>query len=406
MRTLFLLLVCCLVLQLTAHPKKNKTDVPYLVVLSMDAFRWDYPEMYDTPYLDSLAKIGVRAESLQPCFPSKTFPNHYTMATGLYPDKHGIVQNTFTDPVLRDYRLGDRKAVQNADFYNGEPIWVTAEKQDIRSACFFWPGSEAPIEGIYPSVWKKYNHDTPFEARADSIVAWLQKPAEKRPHLIMWYMHEPDGIGHNHGPKSLETKETVEYLDSLVGDFCKKINRLPMADSINLVFTSDHGMGAISAKKAISLDNYIKDAWITKVKGSNPVYLFQPASEAFADSIQNVVETIKGMNCWAKEDLPQNLHYGKNERIFDLVCVAKPGWSIYWKNSEYGTGGAHGYDPVWKDMHAIFYATGPAFKKGYFQPSFENTNLYSLFAKILGLHPAKTDGNLHVVEGMLLDTDD
>lgn len=384
----------------TTKPYKN--DTPYVVILSMDAFRWDYPQMYDTPNLDSIAKIGVKAESLQPCFPSKTFPNHYTMATGLYPDNHGIVQNSFSDGELGEYRLSDRNAVQNPEFYDGEPIWVTAEKQGVRSACFFWPGSEAPIKGTYPSTWKKYNGSVPFEARADSVISWLNKPVAKRPHLIFWYMHEPDGVGHDFGPQSNETKQMVEHLDSIVGDFCQKINQLDIADSINLIFTADHGMGAISKQKVIRLDNFLKEEWIADVKGGNPVILIEPARENFADSIQNSLAMLENLSCWQKNEIPKDLHYGKHDRVYSIVCAAKPGWSIYWKKSNYGNGGTHGYDPAWKDMHAIFYATGPAFKKAYVHPTFQNTNLYPLVAEILKLKPIKTDGKLKSVKQMLL----
>ncbi len=403
MKNRLVLFLLILAFQATAQNSvKYKTDVPYLVVLSMDAFRWDYPEKYHTPHLDSIAAHGVKAESLQPAFPSKTFPNHYTMATGLYPQNHGIVQNVFTDPELGNYSLGNRKAVQNARFYGGEPIWVTAEKQGVRSACYYWPGSEAPVKGIYPSAWKAFDASVPFAARADSVVAWLKKPAAQRPHLIMWYIEEPDATSHAFGPDSKETKQTVEEIDQLIGTFMKEINALPIADSINLVFTADHGMAKISEEKAIPLNNFIKDNWILAVQGSNPVFLIQPSSPAFADSIQQALSVAEHLNCWKKSEVPEYLHYGKNERIFDIVCAAKPGWSIYWKKTNYGNGGAHGYDPRVKEMHAIFYATGPAFKNGYLHPVFENVNLYSLFAAILHLEPANNDGKLKNVEDMLL----
>lgn len=403
MKSRFVFFLLIFALQASARiPVNPKADVPYLVVLSMDAFRWDYPQKYHTPHLDSIAANGVKAESLQPAFPSKTFPNHYTMATGLYPQNHGIVQNVFTDPELGTYKLSNREAVQNARFYGGEPIWVTAEKQGVRSACFYWPGSEAPIKGIYPSTWKTFDASVPFQARADSVIAWLKKPVGERPHLIMWYIEEPDAISHAHGPDSKETQQTVENIDRLIGAFMKQINALPNADSINLVFTADHGMAKISEEKAIALDKHIKHDWVASVQGSNPVYLIQPAGPAFADSIQHSLSKSEHLNCWKKTELPAYLHYGKNIRIFDIVCSAKPGWSIYWENSKYGNGGAHGYDPRFKDMHAVFYATGPAFKKAFTQPTFENVNLYALFAAILHLQPATNDGKLEKVEDMLL----
>lgn len=405
MRTTIILLLCVASIQALAQPGGlYKTKAPYLVVLSMDAFRWDYPQIYDTPNLDSIAQNGTKVHSLQPSFPSKTFPNHYTIATGLYPQNHGIVQNVFTDPVLGEYRLSNRQAVQNPAFYGGEPIWVSAEKQGVKSACYFWPGSEAPIKGYYPSIWKKFDASVPFQARADSVIQWLKKPASERPHLIMWYLEEPDGISHKYGPDSPETRQTVESIDQLIGHFMAQIKQLPIADSVNLVFTADHGMAKISAQRSIALEQYIKDEWVSAVKGSNPVYFIQPASPAFSDSIQTALETVsEHLACWPKNKVPDSLHFGNNPRIYDLVCAAKPGWSIYWKATQFSNGGTHGYAPAFKDMHAIFYAVGPAFKKHYEHPTVENTNLYALFAAILNLAPAKTDGNIENVKDMLVE---
>jgi len=179
---------------------QNSQTQPYLVMLSLDGFRWDYADKVPTPNLDKIAKMGVKAESLQPSFPSKTFPNHYTIATGLYPDHHGIVLNAFYDPETdRYYSIRDRKTVEDGTFYGGEPIWNTAEKQGVKAGTFFWVGSDADIQKMHPSYWKKYEHNFPFEQRIDSVISWLQLPEEKRPHLILWYMHEPDSKGHRYG---------------------------------------------------------------------------------------------------------------------------------------------------------------------------------------------------------------
>jgi len=191
----FKILAACFLLLVTIT--LNSQEKPYLVILSMDGFRWDYPEKVATPNLDSVAAVGVKAKSIIPSFPTKTFPNHYTMVTGLYPDHHGIVQNEFYDPESgRYYRIGDRKAVMDGTFYGGEPIWVTAEKQDVKSASYYWVGSEAEIGGVRPAYWKEYDGKVPFENRIDSVISWLRLPEEKRPHLILLYFDEPDGYGH------------------------------------------------------------------------------------------------------------------------------------------------------------------------------------------------------------------
>jgi alkaline phosphatase D len=209
---------------LTSCYNKKNTEQAYLVILSLDGFRWGYPDSIPTPNLDAIAANGVKAVSLRPAFPSKTFPNHYTMATGLYPDHHGIVLNSFYDPASgREYAIRDREAVEDGYFYGGEPIWVTAEKQGVKSASYFWVGSEAEIKGYRPSIWKEYEHKFPYDQRMDSVIAWLQLPPGQRPHLILWYMDEPDHSGHYYGPFSEGTNKIIMYEDSLLGIFIEKI---------------------------------------------------------------------------------------------------------------------------------------------------------------------------------------
>ncbi len=380
---------------------KKEPSKPYVIMLSMDAFRWDYPEIYHTPNLDSIAKLGVKAKALIPCFPSKTFPNHYSMATGLYPDHHGIVQNSFYDKKLGlSYRISDRKAVENPVFYGGEPIWATAKKQGIKSASYFWVGSETTSKEMNPTYWKKYDHYFPFEQRIDSVIAWLQLPEEKRPQLIMWYMHEPDAIGHDFGPYAQETGNMIKHLDSLVGVFTKKINKLSIAKDINLIFTADHGMGPISNDRKVILKSLIPEDWVEIVKGSNPVYLLDIKQE-FEDSVDSILKSTNHISAWKTNEVPERFHYGSNPRTMDFVIAADSAWSIYWDKPKYKGSGTHGYDNMNTDMHAIFYGIGPAFKTNHSHPAFYNIDLYNLISKILGLKPAKNDGDYNRVKDML-----
>ncbi len=381
----------------------SKPDKPYVVMLSLDGFRWDYADMAETPNLDEIAVNGVKAAYLMPCFPTKTFPNHYSIATGLYPDNHGIVNNSFYDPDMDAYyAVGNESAVTNPDFYDGEPIWVTAEKQNITTASFFWVGSEAPIMGILPTYTKKYDHDFPFEQRIDTVIAWLNLPEKKRPHLILWYMDEPDSQGHSTGPMSIEVKNTVEYLDGLVGDFMSKIKALPHADKINIIVTSDHGMGEISSDRTIALTDHIDPEWFNVIQGSNPVYTFMVKQE-YRQTALDALTGIEHVYTWEVNDIPERLHYGSNSRILDIVVVADSSWSLRWDTpSNPYTGGTHGYDNYNKDMHTIFYAMGPAFKSGYIDPGFNNIDIYPLIAEILDLVPAEVDGSLENVSSLLV----
>ncbi len=382
-------------------------DIPeeqYVIMLSLDGCRWDYPQIAEMPHLESIARKGVKLESLQPVFPTKTFPNHYSMATGLYPDNHGIVQNSFYDPDMDSYyKLGDRAAVENGEFYGGEPIWVTAQKQGLKAASYFWVGSEAPVQGTYSERWKLYDHDFPYESRIDSVISWLKLPKKQRPRLITWYMDEPDGTGQTYSPDSPELKEKLEYLDGLIGDFLNKISQLPIADQVNVIITSDHGMTRTSGDKVIYFDDHIESTWLDTALGWNPVWMLDP-KPGMEDSVYSRFSAVPHLQVWKKDSIPAQLNYGANKRVMDIVVTADKGWSIGWRKNEVPSGyvgGAHGYDPKYKDMHAIFYAQGPAFKHGYVHPTVENVNIYPLLAKILNLKPAETDGKLENVSRML-----
>ncbi|MBT3227956.1 MAG: alkaline phosphatase family protein [Candidatus Marinimicrobia bacterium] len=400
-----LILIVFVLIACTSNPYVKKIPKEqYVVMLSLDGCRWDYPQMANMPNLEAIAREGVKLESLQPAFPSKTFPNHYSIATGLYPDNHGIVQNTFYDPDMDAYyKIRDRDAVENGDFYGGEPIWVTAEKQGLKTGSFYWVGSEAPVSGTYPSRWKKYNHTFPYEARVDSVIAWLSLPKDQRPRLITWYYPEPDGVGHKFSPESEEVKAKLEYLDSLIGDFRHKLAQLPIANQVNVIVTSDHGMARTSGDKIIYFDDYIQPAWIDTALGSNPIWMFDAMPE-YLDSVYLNLQRAEHLQVWKRDSIPDALHYGSHPRVMDIVAAPDLHWSVGWRAREYPSdyvGGTHGYDPRYKDMHAIFYASGPAFKHGYVHPTVENVNIYPLIAKILNLKPAETDGKLENVSRML-----
>jgi len=381
-------------------PKQSEEE-PYVVMLSVDGFRWDYPDKVETPNLDRIAKIGIKAKSLRPCFPSKTFPNHYSMATGLYPDHHGIVGNSFYAPDLDAfYAIQDREAVENGDFYRGEPIWTTAEKQGIITGSYFWVGSEAPCQGIRPTYWKKYDHYFPFEQRIDSVISWLQLPENIRPHLITWYIHEPDALGHSYGPDSDTMKYEIHYLDSLIGVFMSKVNSLPYKDKINIIVTSDHGMATIKKSKTVILKKSIQEKWFDKIEGSSPVFNLK-FNEEYRDTALAVLKSIKELKVWEHGKLPERLHYGTNPRTLDLIVVADSSYNVVWNVKRAHDGGNHGFDNFNKDMHAIFYAYGPAFKINYIHPTFNNVDIYPLITEILKLQPTEVDGKLENVIEML-----
>ncbi|MFZ4399626.1 MAG: ectonucleotide pyrophosphatase/phosphodiesterase [Bacteroidales bacterium] len=393
---LFLFLVSY---QLFAQQKAGKQ--PYLIVISLDGFRWDYPEIYHLTHFDSIAKIGVKANSIQPCFPTVTFPNHYSMATGLYPENHGIVQNKFYDNALKlTYKIGDSKTVMDERFYGGEPIWVTAEKQNLKTASFYWVGSEAPIKGIHPSFWKLYENKIPFDQRIDTVIHWLQMPEKERPHLVMFYLPEPDAISHDYGPESYETKKMLTYLDSLLWVFVQKLKDLSIGNEINVIITSDHGMSTVSKDRNIIIDDYLNPLWIKGMYGYNPCYNITAADNCI-DSIYISLKNRPHLKVWKVKEVPKRLHYNNNQRIADIVVVADSSWSISRKKDKPPFGGAHGYDNDNMDMHGIFYAFGPDFKKDYKRKCFNNIQLYVLMSQLLKIKPVPSDGNLKKINDVL-----
>jgi predicted AlkP superfamily pyrophosphatase or phosphodiesterase len=402
-RLSWLLLLFALSILLTGLRKDGREPYKnYVVMVSMDAFRWDYADLYDTPNLDKLAKEGVKADRLIPSFPTVTFPNHYTIATGLYPNHHGIVNNSFPAPDIGlYYRIGDRTAVENPDFYGGEPIWITAMNQGIISASFFWVGSEAPIKGKHPAYWKKYDESITYEERIDTVVRWLSYPPEKRPGFVTLYFDEPDATAHDTGPVSPEIEKVVERLDSLIGVLRLKLSALPYSKRINLIVLSDHGMGQISPDRYVNLRSVVPQRMVASMFGGNPVYTMN-AAEGKKDSVLYYLNRVKGLKAYAKSEVPAHLHYGTHPRIQDIVVIADSSWSIGTRpdGSSY-RGGAHGYDNANSDMHAIFYAAGPAFKKGYSFDQLNNVDIYNLICRILNITPAENDGNPDHIKKLL-----
>jgi alkaline phosphatase D len=366
----------------------------YVLLVSLDGFRWDYPQLYNTPNINKIAIDGVKADRLIPSFPTVTFPNHYTIATGLYPDHHGLIDNNFVAPDLGlSYRMSDRAAVENPSFYGGEPIWITAEKQGAKAASFFWVGSEAAVGGIHPAYWKKYDGTVTYEARIDTVVKWLGYSENKRPELVTLYFDEPDATGHKFGPKSPQTKKVVERLDSLMGVLRLKLSSLPYNKRINIILVSDHGMEAISSQRYINLKEFVPERMISSLEGGNPVYFIDPR-QGKLDSVLLLLNARKGLKAWSKSNVPARLHFGTNPRIPQIVVVADSSWSIGTRpDGSSLRGGAHGYDNSNSDMFAIFYAAGPAFKKNYQFHELNNTDIYGMICRILNLKPAPNDGN-------------
>lgn len=374
-------------------------DKHYVVLVSLDGFRYDYPKKYGAKHLLAIGAKGASApEGMIPAYPSLTFPNHYTLVTGLYPEHHGIVNNNFYDPARKQtYSLRDAKTVTDGSWYGGVPLWSLAEKQGMRTACFFWPGSEAKIAGERPSFYLHYTEDYPDDQRIDQVISWLKLPPEQRPHFITLYYPNVDHQGHLHGPDSVQVREAVQHVDALMGQLEEKLNALNLP--IDLIVVADHGMARVEGDW-ITLDKYANFDNFTIV-GS----LLYPNTEADAEhAYQKLKAAQAGFQVYRRANVPAELHYNDNPREGDPVIVAQGPFLIRahapaaGKPEPFTPAGEHGYNPfAMTSMRAIFFAEGPDIHPGTKLKPFENVNVFPMIVKILDLDSPKVDGSPNVL---------
>ncbi len=382
----------------------------YLVLVSLDGFRWDYARRDGARHLLTIGREGAWApQGMLPSFPSLTFPNHFTIVTGLYPEHHGLVANTFYDESKQArYSLSDLNAVTDGSWYSGVPLWSLAESQGMRSACLFWPGSEAEIAGHRPTWYARFDSrteatDAVQQARIDDAVALLKLPPADRPHFLAIYYNEPDHEGHEYGPDAPQTKAAVLKMDAMVARLKVALDktRLP----IDLVVVSDHGMVKI-ASPWITLDEF------ADLSGFDTAgQLLYAKTEADRARAYNQLKRVSSQFVvYRREKVPGNLHYNENPREGDPIVIATGPFAIRAhkpppdKPDPPLIPGAHGFDPhSMPEMKASFFAEGPDILPGKIVQPFENVNLYPWMAHMLGLAPPKTDGNPNILAGTLRD---
>ncbi len=379
-----------------------------VLLVSIDGFRADYLDRPQARQLRRLANQGVRARWLTPVFPSKTFPNHYSIVTGLYPVHHGIVSNTMLDPASgRRFRIDDPLSVRDSSWWGGEPIWVTAVKQGLRSATFFWPGSEAAVEGIRPTWWKRYDSRVRNATRVRQVIDWLSAPAGQAPALVTLYFSDVDHAGHEFGPDAPQTDSAIARVDAAIGRLLAGLDQRGLAARVDLIVVSDHGMAPVSAERTVYLDDYLDLADVTIVE-SSPVAALIPRAGRAAEVYRRLEGANPHLTVYRKDETPPRWHYRDNPRTAPILAVAEEGWLISTRARRGASRrpverGTHGYDPEVPSMHALFVARGPAFRRGATVPPFTNVHLYQLMTHILGLRPAPNDGSLDSVRAVLRD---
>ncbi len=367
-----------------------------MILVSIDGFKPDYLKRGVTPNLNALAAQGASAEAMHPSFPSITFPNHYTLVTGLRPDRNGIVGNSMEDsriPGIR-FSLGNREAANDRRWWDqAEPIWSTAEKRGLRTATMFWPGSEAAIQGVRPSEWRSYDSKVPASERVDTLLGWLDRPIASRPVFLTLYFEDVDHAGHEYGPEAVQTTQAAAHVDEAIGRLVAGLKARNI--KANIVLVSDHGMAAMSKQRVILLDQVAPaDSYRLVTSGSYAGLEAKPGQDSVLAGA--LLKPHQHMQCWRKEAIPPRFHYGQNPRVPGFICLAEVGWQIApdARAAERTPAGGHGYDNMAAEMQAIFIAAGPAFKAGIVLAPFDNVDVYPLVMHLIGLQPLPSDGSL------------
>jgi predicted AlkP superfamily pyrophosphatase or phosphodiesterase len=373
---------------------------PYVILISIDGFRWDLADKYNAKNLKNLRSAGVQADYLKPSYPSLTFPNHYTIATGLYPSHHGIVDNMFYDKTRAVlYRKSDKKMAVDSSWYGGKPLWVLAEQQKMLSAMFYWPGSEIAMDGIRPTYYYTYNEVISINKRVAIVSDWLHLPVEKRPHFIALYFPQVDKAAHIFTVDSEETKAAVERVDDAIGKLVEtaKATKLP----INFIVVSDHGMTTVDREQTIPLPQALHADKFIVPPGNAILHVYAKDKKDIQPAVKALKAEAEAYDVYRLKDIPKAWHYNKKEdrqaRVGDLILVPHLP-KVFNINGVKPDRGQHGFDPAIEDMHATFYAWGPQFKSGLKIPAFENVHIYPLIARLLGLTYAhKIDGKVKVL---------
>lgn len=382
-------------------------DAPYVILISFDGFRWDYLDRFETPAFDRVAATGTRAERFIPVFPTKTFPTHYSIATGMYAENHGLVGNRFWAPEKEaTYSLGNREAVEDGSWYGGEPIWVTAERQGMVSASFFFVGSEADVGGVRPTYCHRFDGRVPNEERVDGVLGWLGLPPRVRPHMITLYFSDVDGAGHDFGPYSEEVEEAVRVVDEALGRLLDGLAELPHGEEVNVIAVSDHGM-LLAAEEDNDFIDLSLFPGVRMVEGGPYASFFVDVDDD-GDRAARVRDSLQAMmplnQVFLRTDVPARFHYSANPRIGDIVAIAAPGRQI--QSSERAGRLSdfynHGWDNMIPEMAGILLAAGPQIAERVETGPVEAVHVYPLIAEILGLEPhSEIDGNLDAIAQFL-----
>lgn len=387
--------------------QKQNNQNSKLLLISIDGYRFDYTKNFGPPFLMSFANEGAQLTSLRPSFPTKTFPNHLSIITGMLPMNHGIIANHFFAPDLgKTYSLKNREAVSDGHFYLGMPFWNVLERKGIKTATYFWPGSEADIFGTRPSIYKNYDQNISNQERIKTVLEWAGMNDQNAPRFMTLYFSDVDSAGHKYGPNSKEAKEAVLKVDN---DLKNLIDNLPK--DLNIIIVSDHGMEEFDATKVEYLfasDEKAEFEFKSNyyIYGKGPIVHFYKKENMLTDAEADSDKLNKYLihsKCYTSGNTPKELKFHTINRIGDIVCIAKSPWNIQTAKDETFPMGNHGWSQFeTKNMDGIFYAKGPAFKEHFIMETVDNIHLFTLFANILGIKfDHSIDGQFQYIKGVL-----
>lgn len=386
----------------------EQRDKPYLILISLDGFRWDYQDLYATPALDRIAARGVRAERMIPVFPTLTFPNHYSIATGLYPANHGLIGNTFPNPERTAwYSISDRKSVEEGRWYRGEPVWVAAEKAGMVTAAYYFVGTEAAIQGVPMTYWHSYDESVAGLDRVHQVLEWLSMPVEQRPHFMTLYFEDVDKASHDHGPGSAENLAAIGRVNTYLDALLDGIEALPHGDEAYVILVSDHGQHATRIdSEPLIMDRLIDTEGLSIVEHGSAAYVYVPQ-----DQPGRAIEIRDAINAeWPhgramlRDETPQTWRVTAEAGFAEVIVQPDPGYVVFSSADriKWRSPGDHGWAPEATGMHGIFLAAGPRLPKGVRIGAVSAVDVYPLMMEILGL-PITTpiDGDLQRLPPLL-----
>lgn len=384
------------------HP--SQYSKPYVILISADGFRADFVEKHKAGFLQNISQKGVRAEYMTPSFPSLTFPNHYTLVTGLYPSHHGLVDNSYYDTRRQQfYGMGNKTQVADGSWYGGTPLWVLAEKQQMLTASFYWVASEADIQDTRPTYYYHYNEKIAIGDRINTVKNWLSLPEEKRPHLITFYFPQVDHDAHYYGPDDSRVTDAVQFVDSSIYALQQALQ--PLGLPINYIFVSDHGMTKVDSGNTLALPAAIDTAAFIVPSGDALLHVYAKDSSRIESTYQ-ALKKETDFTVYKLDETPAHWHYRTSDdryrRLGNLILEPHLP-KVFNINNRKITPGKHGFDNHLPDMRASFLAWGPAFKQGLRIPGFENIHVYPLIANLLGLKydEEQIDGKQQVLKNIL-----